>query len=191
MKRNRSRILMAARELLLKGGIAEFSIDTVARQAKVTRQTVYNQFGTRSDLLEALFDQIAEHGGMERIAVAFQQADPSATLSEYIKVFAGFWTSDRDMTRRIHGLAAVDSELGRVLSGRQARRMQGSSRIMTMLSRRYGCPPPEQIEVATKVLYALTSFEFFDALAGVDRSPEEVTPTVIKLASSFIGLGLN
>ncbi|MBV9072006.1 MAG: TetR/AcrR family transcriptional regulator, partial [Acidobacteria bacterium] len=134
----RARMLQAARILLLKRGIAEFSIDAVARRAKVTRQTVHNQFGTRSALLEALFDQMAQQGGMEGIAAAFRQTDPAATLSEYIKVFARFWGSDREMTRRIHGLAAVDADLGKTLAARQERRMVGSRNIMTMLSRRYG-----------------------------------------------------
>jgi len=188
MNRSRLRVLSAARELLLKGGIAEFSIDAVARQASVTRQTVHNQFGTRSELLEALFDQIAQRGGMEGIAAAFQQQDPAATLTEYIKVFARFWNSDRDMTRRIHGLAAVDSDLERVLAVRQDRRMMGSTKIVTMLSRRYGRPQPAKIETAARVLFSLTSFEFFDALAGSDQTPEQVAPLVVKLASSFMGI---
>ena len=188
MDRNRLRIVIAARELLLKRGIAEFSVDAVARQARVTRQTVHNQFGTRSELLEALCDQMAQRGGMEGVAAAFQQQDPAATLSEYIKVFGRFWASDRDMTRRIHGLAAVDSDLERVLAGRQERRMTGSTRIVNMLSRRYGTPTPRHIEASVRVLYSLTSFEFFDGLAGKDRTPEEVAPIVIQLARSFLGI---
>jgi AcrR family transcriptional regulator len=188
MDRTRARIISAARMLLLRKGIAEFSMDAVARQAKVTRQTVHNQFGTRSALLESLFDQMALQGGMEGIARAFQQTDPKATLSEYVKVFARFWNSDRDMTRRIHGLAAVDADLEHILAERQQRRIGGCTKIVQMLSRRYGHPTPENVEPAAKVLYSLTSFEFFDALAGSDRSPEEVAPLVIQLASSFLGI---
>jgi AcrR family transcriptional regulator len=188
MNRSRSRMLQAARELLLKGGIADFSIDAVARQAKVTRQTVHNQFGTRPELLEALFDQVAQQGGMESIAVAFRQPDPSSVLAEYIKVFARFWASDREMTRRIHGLAAVDFDLGKILAARQERRVFGCRNIMSMLSRRYGQPAPEKIETAAKVLYSLTSFEFFDALAGAAQPPEEVAGTITTLIGSFLGL---
>jgi|SRR5215472_1373372 len=188
MNKSRARMLAAARDLLLKRGIAEFSIDAVARQAKVTRQTVHNQFGTRSELLEALFDQMAQRGGMEGIAAAFRQADPVATLTGYIRVFARFWSSEREMTRRIHGLAAVDSDLEKVLTARQERRKLGSRNIVTMLSRRYGRPEPGELESTVQVLYSLTSFEFFDALAGADHSPEEVAPVVVKLMCTFIGL---
>ena len=187
MDRNRVRVLAAARELLLKRGIADFTIDNIARQAKVTRQTVHNQFGTRTALLEALFDQMALRGGMQGIATAFEQPDPAATLAEYIKVFARFWSSDREMTRRIHGLAAVDPDFEELLASRQQRRVMGCTRIVQMLSRRYSTPPPEKIDETIKVLYSLTSFEFFDALAGQGRTPEDVAPLVIQLASSFLG----
>lgn len=188
MHRNRERVLAAARQLLLKRGIADFSVDAVARQAKLTRQTVHNQFGTRAELLEALCEQMAQHGGMEGIAAAFQQPEPAAILSEYIKVFARFWTADREMTRRIHGLAAVDSDLARVIAGRQKRRMMGAGRIVTMLSLRYGSPSPKSAEIAIRMLYSLTSFEFFDSLAGPDRMPEDVASIVIDLAFSFFGI---
>jgi AcrR family transcriptional regulator len=191
MDRNRLRVLASARELLLKRGIADFTIDNIARHARVTRQTIHNQFGTRGALLEAICDQMALRGGMEGIATAFQQADPAATLAEYIKVFARFWSSDREMTRRIHGLAAVDPDFEQLLASRQQRRVMGSSRIVQMLSRRYGTPAQENIEQAIKVLYSLTSFEFFDALAGPGHTPEEVAPMVIQLASSFLGLKAN
>lgn len=188
MDRNRERVVAAARELLLKRGITDFTVDNIARQARVTRQTVHNQFGTRGALLEAVCDQMALRGGMEGIATAFQQPNPAATLAEYIKVFARFWNSDREMTRRIHGLAAVDPDFEQLLASRQQRRVMGCTRIVQMLSRRHGTPPPEKIDEAIKVLYSLTSFEFFDALAGSDSSPEEVAPMVIKLAISFLGL---
>jgi len=188
MHRSRARMLRAARDLLLKGGIPLFSIDAVAQRAKVTRQTVHNQFGTRSELLEALFDQVAQQGGMEGIAAAFRQRDPASTLAEYINVFARFWASDREMTRRIHGLAAVDVDLGKILAARQERRVRGCRNITTLLSRRYGRPAPEKIETAARVLYSLTSFEFFDAVAGPAERPEEVAGTITKLMYSFLGL---
>jgi len=189
MTRNRRRMLTAARELLSRG-IAELSMDAVARQAKVTRQTVYNQFGSSTALLETLFGEIASKGGMEGIAAAFRQRDPAATLTEYIKVFAKFWSSDRELTRRIHNLAAVHPDLENVLAARQQRRMGGTRKIVSMLSARYGIPASENIEDATRVLYSLTSFEFFDSMAGTNRTPEQIAPLVIRLASAFLGISL-
>ena len=56
----RERVIEAASRTLREGeSIARFSLDTVAKVAGVTRLTVYNQFGSRRGLLEAVFDEIA------------------------------------------------------------------------------------------------------------------------------------
>src|SRR2546422_6186455 len=55
----RARILKAARALLVARGNTDFSIEAVARRARVTRATVYQRFGSRPNLLEALFDDLA------------------------------------------------------------------------------------------------------------------------------------
>ena len=61
----RTRIMQASRRLLTGGkDLPAFSLDAVAREAGVTRLTVYNQFESKRGLLEAVFDDIAERGGL-------------------------------------------------------------------------------------------------------------------------------
>src|ERR1700694_2848655 len=67
----RNRVLRAAADLLReRSSTISFSLDAVAKAAGVTRLTVYNQFGSRRGLLEAVFDQRARRGGVGRIAAA-------------------------------------------------------------------------------------------------------------------------
>ena len=54
----RLRIVEAARKLLKGDAYASFTVETVAREADVSRATVYYQFGSKSGLLEALFDDL-------------------------------------------------------------------------------------------------------------------------------------
>src|SRR5205807_3910390 len=103
-------------------GFSGFTIDAVARQAGVARMTVYYQFGSKLGLLEALFDDLAARGQMQQLATAFQQPDPVVALAEYIAVFGHFWTSDRRMIRRLHGVAALDPEVELGLRAREERR---------------------------------------------------------------------
>jgi AcrR family transcriptional regulator len=70
--------------LLAKETTLEFSMDAVARQAGVTRQTIHKQLGTRAELLEAVFDRIAISGGMAEMAVAMRQADPVVRLRKFV-----------------------------------------------------------------------------------------------------------
>ena len=188
-EQTRARILNAARELLMESrGFSGFSIDAVARQADVARMTVYHQFGSKIGLLEALFDSLASHGGMEQLAGAFQQADPLTALNEYIRVFGRFWGSDRLVTRRIRGLAALDPDFEQAVRSRDEWRRNGLRVITGRLAERYG-QPATSLDEAVDMLYTLISFECFDTLAGPTRSPEEVTPLVQRLAHAALGLG--
>lgn len=182
----RERILEAARSLLAAEGIPEFTMEAIARRARVTRQTVHNQFGTRTQLLETLFDQLASEGGMEGMASAFQKPDPREVLIAVVHVFGQFWTRHRILTRRIHGLGAVDPELEVVLDARNQRRRHAATNILQRLHRQSGVPEAANMAAAVDLFYAATSFEFFDLLAGAQQTPEQVAPRVAKLILSTI-----
>lgn len=194
----RARIIAAARELLMASdGFAGFSLDAVARQADVARMTVYHQFGSKTGLLEALCDSLASTGGIEQQAAAFQRADPLDALDAYIAVFAHFWQSDRLVTRRLRGLAALDPDFEQVVRTRDEWRRKGLRVLLERLTSQHhdvaSASPafpdtPEAREQAIAILHTLLAFEFFDLLAGPDRSIEEVTPTVQRLVHAVLGL---
>jgi AcrR family transcriptional regulator len=115
----RRRCLEAARELLGEGVATELKMEEVARRAGVTRQTLYNQFGSRGLLVEAVFDELARAGGMEGMAGAMQQRDPEVRLREMVMVFARFWSEDRSAMRRVRALAATDAVLQRSVVARE------------------------------------------------------------------------
>jgi AcrR family transcriptional regulator len=189
-EQTRARIIAAARELLVAHeGFSGFTIDAIARQAGVARMTVYYQFGSKLGLLEALFDDLAAHGQMQQLAAAFQQPDPVVALAEYIAVFGRFWTSDRQVIRRLHGLAALDPEVEQGLRAREERRRGGLGVLVRRLAEQQGRPAPEALDDAVAILFMLTSFESFDALAGATRSPEEIAPVIQRVARAALGLG--
>ncbi|MFJ9691196.1 TetR/AcrR family transcriptional regulator [Kitasatospora sp. NPDC101183] len=178
----RARIVAAARAQLTAGGA--LSLDAVARRADVARATVYYQFGNRTGLLEAVCDALAAEGGMARLAGAFGQDDPWAAVDGFVEVMAGFWSVDPDCTRRLRALGALDEEVGRVISERDARRRHGAEVLTSRL--------PKAPEDAAALLYVLTSFETFDALAAEGeeeggRSLEAAAPAVSRLARAALG----
>jgi AcrR family transcriptional regulator len=183
------RILEAARGLLtVEGDLSGFTMDAIARLADVARMTVYNQFGSKVGLLEALCDSLAQRGGMEQMTRAFHLEEPLAALAEYIRVFSGFWAADRLATRRLRGLAALDQEIARVIRARDERRRRGLQFLLQRITEKYGHPAPEEQNAVVNLLWVLIGFETFDALAGPERSTEEVTPQVQHLV--FLALGI-
>jgi AcrR family transcriptional regulator len=182
IQQTRDRIIEAARALLTTSeGITSFTIEAVARQANVARMTVYYQFGSKIGLLEAICDTLAANGGMGQLASAFQQADPQAALAEYIRIFSEFWDSERLLSRRLRGLAALDPEFEQVVRARDQRRRKGARVLVQRLAEPTGRPAPDAIEQAIEMLYTLTSFETFDSLAGSTHSCAQVAPMVQRL----------
>jgi len=183
--RTRARILKAARALLVAPGGGAFSIEAVARRARVTRVTVYQRFGSRSKLLEALFDDLARRGGMWDLADAFRQPDPQAALARFVTTFARFWTAHRPIHRRLLGLAALDQGLERTLRARQEWRRQGLRVMVGRLRERSG-PAAAATDETIDALFALTGFETFDLLAGPTRTPAQVAPIVLRIARAVL-----
>jgi len=190
--KTRLKILAAARNLLAsRAGMSGFSVDAVAQRAGVARMTVYYQFGSRIGLLEALFDYLALRGGIDQIASAFRQPDPLAALDAFIDVLARFWGSQRLVFRRIHGLAALDPDFQNVVQSRQERRRHGLQTILLRLLSERSQPASPSVENTVALLYALTSFETFDNLAGPSRQLPDVAPVVQKLARAVLEIDLH
>jgi AcrR family transcriptional regulator len=180
---NRHRILNAARELLAsKPGDVRFSLEEVARRAGVARMTVYYQFGSLVGLLRGLCDSLAMAGGMSHLANAFRLSDPREAIDEFIAVFMGFWESDRAVIRGLGALAVLNPEFAQVLEERYEWRRQGVRLLLERLAKQTSRPGASEMEDASDLLYMLTSFATYDALAGPNRTLEQVTALVQRLA---------
>jgi AcrR family transcriptional regulator len=177
----RTAVLKAARAQLEKGGTRDFSMESLAKASGVTRQTIHNLFGTRSGVLETLFDQIALDGGMERMREVMMARDAWAMLDGFIAVFSNFWAKNRLLLKRIHGIAAVDPEFGKAIYARNQRRKMGATRVIEQ----FGDSVRGQKSETIACLVALTSFEFFDALVeslGTVEAAEKQLPGLIRKA---------
>jgi AcrR family transcriptional regulator len=184
----RRKIVEAARELIMsERALAGFSVDAVAKQAGAARATVYNQFGNRAGLLEALFDDLARRGGMMELGQVFQLEDSLEALGEFVRAFGHFWTEDRLLIRRLHGMNALDAEMAKADAARNDLRRQGLQKIVEKIKEQYDLPNNLPIEQTIEILQTLTSFEFFDQLAGPTQTPEEVVPLVRKLILKWLG----
>jgi AcrR family transcriptional regulator len=179
--RKRAAILAAARAQLESNGFLSLTLDNLARDSGVTRQTIHNFFGTKAGLLEALFNQLAMDGGMHRMREVMQQTNAGSLLESFVRVFTDFWSKDRLFIRRIHGIAAIDSELGTAVEARNQRRMGAASRVVDRVCGENGLAGQEDKKRKITALYALTSFEFFDILAEASGSSEDAAQQVLTL----------
>jgi AcrR family transcriptional regulator len=152
----------AAKSLRGDASIARFSLDDVAKAAGVTRLTVYNQFGSRRGLLEAVFDDIARQGGLHRLGDAMAMPDPCAALDRVVEIFCAFWSRD-PAVGRLHEAMATDPEFGEALIDRNERRRK---LVRVLVGRMAAKTASRQARRdAVDLIFALTGHAMFAALS--------------------------
>src|SRR5579862_2939833 len=131
ISQGRRQILDATRALLRETThYPAFSVDAVAKRADVARATVYYQFGSKTGLLEALCDDLAEAGQMSALAQVFADPDPAEALRGFVVCFGQFWDADRVVMRRLRALAALDADVAAVIDARDERRRHGLEELI-------------------------------------------------------------
>ncbi len=182
-EQTRTRILEAACELLTgEKGPASFSMDAVAKTAGVARMTVYYQFDSKTGLLEALFDDLAQRGGMAGMPAAFMAPSGREALATVLDVLTGFYASGRVALRRLRGLGILDPELDTALQSRGERRRGGLQVVLgRLLADRDAEVDDAALDELVEMLFMLTSFETFDLLAGPNDDSGPVARRVEEL----------
>jgi AcrR family transcriptional regulator len=173
IERTRSAILAAAREVLTEHGLAS-SMGKVAERAGVSRITVYNQFGSKASLLDAL---AAGAGPQSGGALATESSsDPRDELRRRIDHACSAWSADPSLHRRL--------EAHRQWKGEESdhdRRL--AERLAAHDQLRPGC----SLREAEDVIGILTSFAAFDRLhKGGRRSPSAVAEILVRMAGEFL-----
>jgi AcrR family transcriptional regulator len=182
----RERIVAAAAALLRSPeGVGRFSLEAVGKAAKVTRLTVYNQFGSRRALLEAVFDDRAGHSGVHRLPAAMAADDPSAGLRKLIEIFCEFWNFDRDAMIRLYGAGTSDRDLGESIRARNERRRRALTVLVDRMVERKEVSAEARRDLID-TLFAVTSFHFFTELVAGGRSTKAAALLVQSIAEHAV-----
>jgi AcrR family transcriptional regulator len=182
-ERTRERIVAAARRLLRsRREISALTIDAVASEANVARMTVYNALKSKSSLLEAIFDDISA-SGLPRIFPPLSRPIPA--LESYLTAFAHFWESERLSIRRLRALAVLDREVGAAVAKRETRRWNVTVDLADRFAKERGQPlSGESIDL----FHVATSFECYDRLRLMGRSPQQAAREIRHLCRTILGV---
>jgi AcrR family transcriptional regulator len=182
----RSRIIAAARTLLATAdGARALTIDAVAREAGVTRATVYQQMESKQRLLGEVLDQLAFEGGLHRVRAMIAERPADEALDVVLETIVRFWASDRTLHRHLSALAEIDAELREVLHERRERRRKSITMALVKLDPALD-RSPDRLAEAVDAVFALTSPIMLDALASRRRSVARITKIVQRLARAAI-----
>jgi AcrR family transcriptional regulator len=108
----RQRITDAARELIVAGeGFPSTNVHDIAKRAGVTRATVYQQFGSKHELLLAVLNDALDRADVRVVRKALQDHDPARATRRLLRASCRFWAGEYELFSRFKGLAALDAEV--------------------------------------------------------------------------------
>ncbi|MBF6059505.1 helix-turn-helix transcriptional regulator [Nocardia terpenica] len=120
--RTRDRILDAALELFAAHGMEATTFDQIAELADVSRQTVFNHFPRKDDLVDAWGERRRGHLRNLLAEEHFRSESTAAQLTAQLDVLADYNERERALTQRVFtgsarfGTVAHDSPVGELFA---------------------------------------------------------------------------
>ncbi|URM98020.1 TetR/AcrR family transcriptional regulator [Actinomadura madurae] len=105
----RRRILDAVYARLREAPSEPVGIDRIARLARVARPTVYQVFGSRAGLFEAVGADLLDRGGFQDMLRASAHPDAREALRGGIRGVVAMYATHRDVLRALHSMAMLDA----------------------------------------------------------------------------------
>jgi AcrR family transcriptional regulator len=178
--------LAAARSLLEERGFDALTMAAVAERAGVSRRAVYLHFASRTDLVGALFDYVAETEGLRASLRRVHDAPDAVTaLDEWARHEAMFHGRILGVTSALEHVGRADPDAAiwrRQIAEYQFRDCRA---LAERLEREHCLAPNWTVETAADMLWALISTEPLEKLL-VDRhwSPQQYAERYAQLLRS-------
>ena len=152
----------------------------------MARATVYQHFGSRLGLVDAMCETFDANPALLRLRETVELPDPGAALEETIANTVRFWSSEDGVLRELYGVVAIDPaaedlvrrqrEDRRGEMDRLARHLQASGRLREGTNARQ----------AASLLMVLTSYETFRELRESGLAERGVASTLRESARTLL-----
>lgn len=160
----RARIIDAVRELLAEGAFHESTVEAVAARAGVSRATLYQHFGSRLGLVDAMCEAFDANPAL----ISLRSAED---VDEFVALVVDFWATEEPVLAELYGVAAADPAAAALVERQRSDRHAELRRLL----RRRG----RSERRAFAALALLTSFETYRELRrGAGLSQRNVTTTI-------------
>jgi AcrR family transcriptional regulator len=152
------RILDAANRLLLEKGYHGVGLEGVAESAGVSRQTVYDRFGSKGGLLKAMIARNEEQAGLPtRLAKVFAQPDGLSMLRSFLDAVVAVEPQVYPQSRLVYAARMSDPAAAEMWRWRLDSRRAGIGRIFDLLAAEGRLRPGVSKEEAADVAWAIAS----------------------------------
>ena len=164
-EQTRERILDAANALILEQGYHGVGMATVASAAGVSRQTLYDQFGSKAGLLRAMVTRSELVAGLPRLLERVRaQMDGLAMLRAMLDTVVAVEPQVYPFSRLVHAARLEDAVAAELWEWRMGSRLAGMRGVMARLASEGRLAPGVSVDEAAEVAWAVTSPQQYELL---------------------------
>jgi AcrR family transcriptional regulator len=182
----RERITQAVRELLAEGVFHESTVEEVADRAGVSRATLYQHFGSRLELVDAICETFDQNPALLRLREIVNSPDADAALAETVAESMRFWSSEDPILRHLYGVVSIDPAARDLVDRQRADRRSELERLARNLARAGRLRPGTSERRALGLLLVLTSYETFRELRETGLGDRGLTASLQEAARDLL-----
>jgi TetR/AcrR family transcriptional repressor of mexJK operon len=187
--RTRGAIVRTAADLFLRRGYAGTSMDMIAAEAGVARQTIYNQFESKEALFRAIFSELADEAMMPLAVAARKGSSVRATLLRLARssIERIMCPSRLALHRLVVAEAANFPDLGRAVYDVGAARVVAQLAQFLRQQTELGALDVPNPETAAEQFFSMVmGFQQFRALMNVDTPRRQMGVRVEDAVDTFL-----
>jgi AcrR family transcriptional regulator len=155
------RVLEAAERLIREDAFHLATMDELAAAAGVSRATVFNRFGSKLGVLQALFTRCMEGPEMEALGEALELEDPLTALEAAIEASCAIWESSAYIHEQLQAIVVLEPDASALVDQQREEQRADLLALARRLSRAGRLRPGLSETRAAAALHLLTSLESF------------------------------
>ncbi len=181
------RVLEAAERLIKKDQFHTATMDELAAAAGVSRATVFNRFGTKLGVLQALFRRGMEGPEMEAIQDALAIEDPLESLETTIDASCAIWEVCGYVVEQLQAIVVLEPDASSLIEEQEVEQRKELQGLARRLARAGRLRPGVSEARATATVHTLTSLETFLWLRReYELSMRQTRATITELARTLL-----
>jgi AcrR family transcriptional regulator len=154
-------VLDASEQLIREDAFHTATMDELAAATGVSRATIFNRFGSKLGVLQALFDRCLESREMVAIREAFAVEDPVVALDAMVDTSCAMWEEHGFIVEQLQAIAILEPDASATLKAQGDDQRAAIQDLTRRLARADRLRPRLGEARATATLHMLTSLECF------------------------------
>lgn len=156
-----NRVLEAAERLIRADAFHTATMDELAAAAGVSRATVFNRFGSKLGVLQALFARAMEGPQMDAIRQALAIEDPVAALDAAIAATCAIWDREGYIHEQLQAIVVLEPDASALIDEQKHEQRADLQTLVRRLAKAGRLRPRLGQARAVATLHTLTSLETF------------------------------